>query len=165
MANLPETGAWPAGIYQLETTDPVVGGPPDVGTGAGKSNIPLMQLAIRTFLNRQDINKALTTENSPRLLATSGHQQLGEGGLIFQWGRGSIYAADAPAGGTYLTFPKAFPTACFAVIPVDYRAAATQTQAQYVSGGVYTKDGFRAIAVNRSGNDSDTSLTYVALGY
>jgi hypothetical protein len=48
MATLNETGTWPAGIYQLETTDPVLGGAPNEGTGAGMSNIPHQQLARRT---------------------------------------------------------------------------------------------------------------------
>jgi len=48
MANLPETSQWEPGIYQLETTDPVVGGTPNVTTGAGKSNIPQLLLANRT---------------------------------------------------------------------------------------------------------------------
>lgn len=42
MANLPESAVYDAGIYQLETTDPVQGGV------AGKSNAPLINLANRT---------------------------------------------------------------------------------------------------------------------
>ena len=42
MANLPESASWDAGVYQLETTDPVLGGP------NGKSNLPLKNLANRT---------------------------------------------------------------------------------------------------------------------
>jgi hypothetical protein len=42
MANLPETSAFDAGVYQLETTDPVQGG------AAGLSNTPLKNLANRT---------------------------------------------------------------------------------------------------------------------
>lgn len=42
MANLTETAAWEGGIYQIETTDPVVGGPD------GISNIQAKQLANRT---------------------------------------------------------------------------------------------------------------------
>ena len=42
MANQPETSTYEAGVYQLETTDPVQGG---VG---GVSNTPLLQLASRT---------------------------------------------------------------------------------------------------------------------
>ncbi|MGN7867792.1 phage tail protein [Paracoccus sp. 22332] len=48
MANLPESNEYPAGIYQIETTDPVLGGPPSEATKAGLTNIPAMQLAKRT---------------------------------------------------------------------------------------------------------------------
>lgn len=48
MANLPENAAAFPGVYQIETSDPVVGGPPDPATGAGMSNIPHKQLADRT---------------------------------------------------------------------------------------------------------------------
>lgn len=49
MADLVDTGAaWPAGIYQIETTDPVLGGVPNPATGAGMSNIPHLQLAQRS---------------------------------------------------------------------------------------------------------------------
>lgn len=42
MANLPETSTYPSGIYQIELTDPVVGGPD------GISNVQAKQLANRT---------------------------------------------------------------------------------------------------------------------
>jgi len=48
MADLIETGEWVAGIYQIETTDPVLGGPPDLLTKAGVANISAQQLADRT---------------------------------------------------------------------------------------------------------------------
>jgi len=49
MANLNDNPAvWESGIYQIEGTDPVVGGVPNVGTGAGMTNIPHLQLANRT---------------------------------------------------------------------------------------------------------------------
>lgn len=48
-----DAGTYPAEIYQLEVTDPVLGGPPNEGTGAGMSNIPHKQLADRTaYLNQ-----------------------------------------------------------------------------------------------------------------
>lgn len=43
MANLEETGRWEAGIYQFETSDPVMGGP------NGIDNLPTRQLANRTL--------------------------------------------------------------------------------------------------------------------
>lgn len=48
MAGLAETEEFPEEVYQIETTDPVVGGAPNEGTGAGMSNIPHLQLAKRT---------------------------------------------------------------------------------------------------------------------
>jgi hypothetical protein len=48
MADLVEDPVFDEGIYQIETTDPVIGGAPNVGTGAGMSNIPHQQLARRT---------------------------------------------------------------------------------------------------------------------
>lgn len=49
MGYLPESGAaYPAGVYQIEQTDPVLGGAPNEATGAGLSNIPALQLANRT---------------------------------------------------------------------------------------------------------------------
>jgi hypothetical protein len=49
MANLPATAAWESGIYQIETTDPVLGGAPNPATGAGMTNIPHLQLDRRTL--------------------------------------------------------------------------------------------------------------------
>lgn len=48
MANLPEGIDWSTGIYQLETNDPVIGGPPNLVTRNGMSNIPHQMLANRT---------------------------------------------------------------------------------------------------------------------
>ncbi|WP_296763007.1 hypothetical protein [Sediminimonas sp.] len=47
MANLPENASWPSGIYQIETTDPVVGGPD------GIDNVQAKQLANRTAWLKQ----------------------------------------------------------------------------------------------------------------
>lgn len=47
MANLNDTPQWPD-VYQLEQSDPVVGGAPNPATGAGMDNIPHLQLAQRT---------------------------------------------------------------------------------------------------------------------
>ncbi|HOP33218.1 MAG TPA: hypothetical protein PKU94_07580 [Candidatus Hydrothermia bacterium] len=47
MANLPESPTWVSGIYQIETTDPVVGGPD------GISNLQAKQLANRTAWLKQ----------------------------------------------------------------------------------------------------------------
>ncbi|WP_052272406.1 phage tail protein [Leisingera sp. ANG-M7] len=48
MAGLPENPNWEAEIYQIETTDPVVGGPPNLAQGQGIANAAQQQLANRT---------------------------------------------------------------------------------------------------------------------
>ncbi len=48
MADLPESPVWEPGIRQIEQDDPVLGGPPNIATGAGLTNIPLIQLTRRT---------------------------------------------------------------------------------------------------------------------
>ena len=47
MAHLDDSPLW-GDIYQLEQTDPVIGGAPNPATGAGMDNIPHLQLAQRT---------------------------------------------------------------------------------------------------------------------
>ncbi len=51
MANLPETPQWEDGIYQIEVSDPVVGGPD------GISNRQARQLASRTSYLKQKVEK------------------------------------------------------------------------------------------------------------
>lgn len=58
MANLPETASWDAGVYQLETTDPVLGGP------NGKSNLPLKNLANRTAYLKAQVD-SLSASKAP----------------------------------------------------------------------------------------------------
>lgn len=58
MATLTEPNDFPAGIYRIETTDPVLGGVPDEGTGAGLANIPAWQLARRTRWLRNLVENA-----------------------------------------------------------------------------------------------------------
>ena len=64
MANLQETPYYEPGIYQIETTDPVVGGP------NGISNLPLKQLANRTAYLKQIADEVV--------LARGGKNSLGE---------------------------------------------------------------------------------------
>lgn len=61
MANLPESNEYPSGIYQIETTDPVLGGPPNESTKAGLTNIPAMQLAKRTNWLKSRVDQLVQT--------------------------------------------------------------------------------------------------------
>lgn len=58
MANLPESSTFDAGVYQLETTDPVIGGP------SGISNTPLKNLANRTKYLKDHVD-ALEATRAP----------------------------------------------------------------------------------------------------
>lgn len=51
MANLPETTQWEDGIYQIEVSDPVLGGPDGISNRQGK------QLASRTLYLKQQVEK------------------------------------------------------------------------------------------------------------
>lgn len=61
MANLNETDDFPAGIYQLEDTDPVKGGAPNEATKAGVDNIPHQQLARRTSWLKTRVDTLVST--------------------------------------------------------------------------------------------------------
>ena len=61
MANLNETDDFPAGIYQLEDTDPVKGGAPNEATKAGVDNIPHQQLARRTRWLKTRVDTLVST--------------------------------------------------------------------------------------------------------
>lgn len=77
MANLQEKPAWEAGIYQLETSDPVLGGPD------GIDNLQAKQLANRTvFLKKQVddlVSGALTAEYADRLKTPRNIAMTGDG--------------------------------------------------------------------------------------
>ncbi|MEY8099036.1 hypothetical protein AB9F29_16665 [Falsihalocynthiibacter sp. S25ZX9] len=61
MAGLTEDGLWAAAIYQIEKTDPVVGGPPDLAAGEGITNQPHLELANRTSWLKTKIDALLVT--------------------------------------------------------------------------------------------------------
>ncbi|MBP5958124.1 hypothetical protein ICA16_20820 [Pseudomonas anatoliensis] len=54
MADLPEANEWTPGVYQIETSDPVVGGPD------GVTNLPIKQLTNRTLWLKEKIESLRT---------------------------------------------------------------------------------------------------------
>ncbi len=64
MSDLNETGVWEDGIYQIETSDPVLGGPPDLEARLGIANIQALQLANRTGLLRGVFEHLVSQTNS-----------------------------------------------------------------------------------------------------
>ena len=68
MANLPETPQWEDGIYQIEVSDPVLGGPD------GISNRQAKQLAKRTSYLKQQVEKG-GTDLAAHITAADPHTQ------------------------------------------------------------------------------------------
>lgn len=68
MANLPETPQWEDGIYQIEVSDPVLGGPD------GISNRQAKQLAKRTSYLKQQVEKG-GTDLAVHIAAADPHTQ------------------------------------------------------------------------------------------
>jgi hypothetical protein len=59
MAALPESPVWESEIYQLEDTDPVSGGAPNLLIGDGMDNVPHQQLARRTSWLKAQVDTLL----------------------------------------------------------------------------------------------------------
>ncbi|HBC1774306.1 TPA: phage tail protein [Escherichia coli] len=68
MANLPETPQWEDGIYQIEVSDPVLGGPDGISNRQGK------QLASRTLYLKQQVEKG-GSELAKHIAAADPHTQ------------------------------------------------------------------------------------------
>ncbi|MFV2030839.1 phage tail protein, partial [Neisseria sp. S1] len=66
MANLTETARWEAGIYQFETSDPVMGGP------NGIDNRPTRELANRTLWLKTELAKAVASIGQNKTAADQG---------------------------------------------------------------------------------------------
>lgn len=79
-------------------------------------------------------------------------------GLIIQWGTSAAIAA---GGGQAVTFPLAFPTACFRVLTSPYTSA-NNTSVFSVGARAVTTSGFTA--TNNSGTSGSVSASWIALG-
>lgn len=107
MANLPETPDYPAGVYQLETSDPVLGGP------GGISNRQAEQLANRTAWLKAKVDAFIdgtvavlkaTKLATARTLSISG---AGSGSTPFDGSaNASIVLTLADSGAVAGTYPK-----------------------------------------------------------
>ncbi|PRP72451.1 hypothetical protein BUE93_01580 [Chromobacterium amazonense] len=129
MANLQEKPAWEAGIYQLETSDPVLGGPD------GIDNLQAKQLANRTvFLKKQIddlVSGALTAEYADRLKTPRNIAMTGDGSWNVTFdASGNVSAAmtlsnsgvTAGSYGQVTVDAKGRVTAARAIIPDDVPA-------------------------------------------
>lgn len=80
MANVPETPSFDAGIYQIETTDPVLGGPNGIANAQAKG------LANRTAFLKQQIDQLNSGQFKPSWIASTDYVQ------------GELQKLDAKAG-------------------------------------------------------------------
>ena len=89
--------------------------------------------------------------------AANGHQPL-PGGIIFQWGSSAVI--NASQLGT-VTFPLAFPTACFVVVPNAFAAAAWNST---LTASLYS---FTASQATFRNQDDNTAIIvqYIAIGW
>ncbi|MDH1634709.1 phage tail protein [Aeromonas caviae] len=69
MANVPETPSFDAGIYQIETTDPVLGGPNGIANAQAKG------LANRTAFLKQQIDQLNSGQLKPSWIASTDYVQ------------------------------------------------------------------------------------------
>ena len=72
MANLTETNRWEAGIYQLETSDPVMGGPNGIDNRAPR------ELANRTLWLKTELAKPAAQDDTLSELLELINRQLAE---------------------------------------------------------------------------------------
>lgn len=82
MANLTETSRWEAGIYQFETSDPVMGGP------NGIDNRPTRELANRTLWLKNEIAKAVQSIGTNKTAAEQAIALKANAATLFTAGAG-----------------------------------------------------------------------------
>lgn len=133
MANLTENPAtWETGIYQIEQTDPVLGGAPNVATGAGMSNIPHIQLTNRTaFLKKVIDDTGLGAAAVPLVTLNSAAARL-TGSYRFASGD-----ANTPAVGVAGTV-QVIAASASAVNQIACDSASTRTWARFWNGAVWS---------------------------
>lgn len=169
MANLEETAAWEAGIYQLETSDPVLGGPPDLAMSQGFDNVQAQQLANRTLWLKQLVEgkadaAALAGKadlaSFANSLGANGYQKF-PGGLILQWG-----SIGTVAGRVAVTFPIAFPTACRGITGTHTGGGGAMFIVDVETAAV-TKTGFTAAITHQLTTVSNSTYSgfYLAWGH
>jgi len=94
MANLTESPVWEAGVYQLEITDPVLGGP------NGVDNLQAKQLANRTQWLRQQIETLQASGFLDQAAADARYASVGHShqGLMPAGGIIAVASVTAPTG-------------------------------------------------------------------
>jgi hypothetical protein len=133
MANLNENPAvFSGGIYQIEMTDPVLGGVPNVDTGAGMSNIPHLQLANRTAFLKKVIDDAGLGAAAVPLVTLNSAQARLTGSYRFASGD-----ANTPATGVAGTV-QVIAASASAVNQTAFDSATTRVWTRFWNGTVWS---------------------------
>jgi hypothetical protein len=98
---------------------------------------------------------------TPNSVAASGYLPL-PGGLILQWGVGSVAASSS---GSVFAFPKTWPNACFALISNDNGGGATPPGVHVTTCEVNSTSQFTAYAKDSTGAFAFTGLSWFAIGH
>lgn len=195
MADITETSVFPTGIYQIEQTDPVLGGPPNLGAGLGITNVPLQQLANRTrFL--KDAVAAASLISAVKTVDGTGSgldADLLDGKHASAFIEASAFGAESRSfssngyqkfpGGLVLQwggagsdtgsagiqerlFPIPFPNACLRVIAADGAVSTTGPVAHIISVlNDYNASSFRYLVTNLNGNTATSVIHWLAVGF
>lgn len=193
MANLTETTEFPEGIFQLETTTPALGGPPDLGAGLGLMNVQAQQLANRTRALQAALQGGalLTTIKGVDGVGSgldadlldgkhaSAFLEVGAFGAstrLFASNGYQIFPSGliiqwgrgmgSGSGVTNILFPLTFPTACRRVVLTDVASPDDGApQVHIVSTVDYTTSGFNYRTTTLAGAISGAStIDWFALG-
>ncbi|MDF0606615.1 hypothetical protein HZU77_013275 [Neisseriaceae bacterium TC5R-5] len=121
MANLTEKPVWEQGIYQLETSDPVLGGPDGIDNLQGK------QLANRTAYLKKQLDDAvsgeLTLDNAAKWKTARAITISGDAGLSFKLDGSADISAQLTLANTTVK------AGSYSVITVDSKGRATAGRA------------------------------------
>jgi hypothetical protein len=110
------------------------------------------------------LKQAQSLQGSNQSLSAAGGYQKFPGGLILQWGLGSV--ADG-VGYADITFPIAFPTACLRMVACDNSAAGGLANTDFVSvASTLTLSGVRVYSANYDGTTTGTNgFSWIAIGH
>lgn len=122
-----------------------------IGNGSGVTDPAAWRAALSAV--------ALTAfTGANQSLAENGFQKL-PGGLVVQWG--NPVSSISPGGSLAVTFPTAFTTDCFVVIPIPQSTSANTNE---YSVGYFNKTTSGFTATNNSATSGIVEISWVAIG-
>lgn len=160
-------GGYPAGAFVLgddlktiyrSTADNNTANPNSVTTGWAKVAQDVADiLALGTAAYREVGTGTNQLPDMTSFASTATSQSL-PGGKKFMWGNG-VYQGSSGASGTVVTFPTAFPSACYIVLIIDVGSGVNRVAANPIS-----RTQFNCWGKDASDTFNTTSFKYLAIG-